>query len=156
MTISEPVVDITSIESDKLSQQIESLDLAAKRALFAERVPKPTFFDNAFNYVELPLDELLVRAGKQPSEAPSSAAGAAGAVQAAVQSVASVAPAPVVSAVKGIARQTRESTPAASTTGPAAGAHKAADEEDDDGEDDEEAKTGQQKKGWFGGFFGRK
>lgn len=136
---------------DQLSARITALDLAAKRALFAERVDKPVFFDTAFNYVELPLDELLVRAGKQPSApvaAPAQSSVAA-AAQNVAKSVANVAPAPVASAVRGIARATRESTPAVQISS-RSGRQQDADE------DDEEDEPQEQKKGWLGGWFARK
>jgi signal recognition particle subunit SRP68 len=162
ITIEEPIIDIPSADVDKLASRISALNLAAKRALFAERVEKPVFFDTAFNYVELPLDELLVRAGKQPAvERSSSAQGSAAAtVQDVAQSVASVAPAPVASAVKSIARATRESTPAVQTANKHVHQQREDEDEEDEDEDMEErdGQDGQQgqKKGWLGGWFGRK
>ena len=41
---------------DSLFEQISTLDTAAKRALFHQRVPKPTFFDTAFNYIDMPME----------------------------------------------------------------------------------------------------
>ena len=69
--LQEEILKLSLDELDDLNSRIEALDLAAKRALFAERVPKPVFFDSAFNYIDLPLDELLKLAGKKELEAPS-------------------------------------------------------------------------------------
>jgi signal recognition particle subunit SRP68 len=83
--------EIISLPVDKvndLSTCIEALDLAAKRSLFAERVPKPVFFDTAFNYIDMPLDELLVLAGKKVAgAAPKVAEEMVGLVVPAVRSV---------------------------------------------------------------------
>lgn len=152
ISIEEPVIDISTEDLDKLASQIGSLDLAAKRALFAERVEKPVFFDTAFNYIELPLDELLVRAGKQPQAAASQQTTA---VEKAQEAVKSVAPAPVVSAVKGIVRSTRESTPAVQLPSTRTTAAAQQEEEEEDEEEEEQGQAGQ-KKGWLGGWFGRK
>jgi len=110
-----------------LETQIKALDLAAKRSLFAERVAKPVFFDNAFNYIDLPMDELLVKAGREPTKAeePAIASVAASVVQT-VEKAAEEVKKTVVGR-----ERTRESTPAAEST--------------------QEEKP----KGWLGGWFGR-
>jgi signal recognition particle subunit SRP68 len=63
--LQETIVPLSPSSVQDLSTNIKTLDLAAKRALFAERVTKPVFFDTAFNYIDLPMDELLVLAGKE-------------------------------------------------------------------------------------------
>ncbi|KAK4688255.1 signal recognition particle subunit SRP68, partial [Tremellales sp. Uapishka_1] len=92
--IQEEVIPLSETQLKDIGDRIEKLELAAKRALFAERVEKPVFFDTAFNYIDLPMDELLVLAGKKEK---------------------STAPASVVEVVKKtlIGRErTRETTPA--------------------------------------------
>ena len=101
--------------------------MAAKRALFAERVAKPVFFDNAFNYIDLPMDELLVKAGREPAKAET--ATPASVAESVVQKVEKAAE-EVKKTVIGRER-TRESTPAA------------------------ESQQEEKPKGWLGGWFGR-
>ena len=101
--------------------------MAAKRALFAERVAKPVFFDNAFNYIDLPMDELLAKAGREPAKVET--ATPASVAESVVQKVEKAAE-EVKKTVVGRER-TRESTPAA------------------------EAQQEEKPKGWLGGWFGR-
>jgi signal recognition particle subunit SRP68 len=101
--------------------------LAAKRALFAERVAKPVFFDNAFNYIDLPMDELLVKAGREPAKVET--ATPVSVAESVVQKVEKAAE-EVKKTVVGRER-TRESTPAA------------------------ESQQEEKPKGWLGGWFGR-
>lgn len=108
--IQEPIISISPQQLEELSTRVSALELAAKRALFAERVPKPVFFDTAFNYIDLPMDDLLVRAGKAPLPEPILTQ----AVKKAEEVVSKVKEAvPDVSN-----RTTRESTPAATQPGP--------------------------------------
>ena len=102
--LQETIVEVTPTSMDELSSNIDKLDLAAKRALFAERVAKPVFFDTAFNYIDMPLDELLVLAGKQEA-APATAVVTEKVKEAAV---------PVVESVKKVVgrERSREATPA--------------------------------------------
>lgn len=153
--ILEPIVSISSEAVDSLQARITALDVAAKRALFAERVEKPVFFDTAFNYVELPMDELLVRAGKPvvANDTTPTAGGVVGVAEQAVKAV--VAPsAQAVDRVKGLVRSTRESTPAVRRS-------EESDEEDEvsqgsgQGGSQGQGQPGQGKKGWLGGWFGR-
>lgn len=120
----------------ELETRIKSLDLAAKQALFAERIPKPVFFDNAFNYIDFPMDDLLVKAGRAPvpAEKPKSTTTTTGS---AVESVAETvvhqvekAAEEVKKTVVGGRERTKESTPAPET-------------------------QGEKPKGWLGGWFGR-
>ncbi|GFZ44667.1 hypothetical protein JCM24511_02391 [Saitozyma sp. JCM 24511] len=136
--IEETITSIPSSSLDDLESRISTLDHTAKRSLFGERVTKPVFFDTAFNYIDLPMDDLLVRAGKAEA-APVTTAKAA--VDAAVnlagktvEKVAKEGPKGAAEAVQRSARTTRESTPAV--------------------EENEEGGKGQ--KGWLGGWFGRK
>lgn len=129
--LEEEIIPLTAEQVETLSKQIAALNNSAKRALFAERIPKPIFFDTAFNYIDMPMDDLLVLAGKQPAPAASAAPlqkitqTAAATVPAAEQAVNSA-----VNAVK--SRATRETTPAV-----------------------EEQPEGGKPKGWLGGWFGR-
>lgn len=125
--LEEEIIDLPESKVADLETQIKALDLAAKRSLFAERVAKPVFFDNAFNYIDLPMDELLVKAGREPTkaEAPATASVAASVVQT-VEKAAEEVKKTVVGR-----ERTRESTPAAEST--------------------QEEKP----KGWLGGWFGR-
>jgi signal recognition particle subunit SRP68 len=155
--IAEPITTITPSDIDTLESDIKTLDLASKRALFAERVEKPIFFDTAFNYVEMPMDDLLYRAGKGSEPKP-----AAQAVTEVVSKKAGemlgVVASGVPDRVKGLPRNTRESTPSESM-------QKGRTEEDDEGDEDEDMEDGEDegeiekpgpgKKGWLGGWFGR-
>ncbi|KAK8844612.1 hypothetical protein IAR55_006459 [Kwoniella newhampshirensis] len=129
--LEEIIVTLTPSEIQSLEANIASLDSAAKRALFAEKIDKPVFFDMAFNYVDLPIEELEVQAGKREKVE-----------QSAVGAVAEVAGASVNKVVESVKqRGTREATPAATR--------------DDDEEVSHGAKGGEGKKGWLGGWFGR-
>ncbi|KAI9632084.1 uncharacterized protein MKK02DRAFT_20877 [Dioszegia hungarica] len=87
--IAEPITSATETDLSALESDISALEKAAKRALFAERVDKPVFFDNAFNYVEMPMEELVYRAGKGPKPAaPSEGTGGVAAVAEVVGQVA--------------------------------------------------------------------
>jgi signal recognition particle subunit SRP68 len=129
-----------------LSTNITTLSAAAKRALYAERIAKPVFFDTAFNYIDLPMDELLVLAGKSGSS------GAGAGIIDALGGIGHVEPAKIVQGVKegvkgvvegfrneagavegGTRERTREATPAI-----------------------EAGATEGKQKGWLGGWFGKK
>lgn len=120
----------------ELENRIKSLDLAAKQALFAERIPKPVFFDNAFNYIDLPMEDLMVKAGRAPAE--KSTAKATATTASAVESVAETVVQQVEKAAEGVKKtvvgreRTKESTPAPESPG-----------------------QGEKPKGWLGGWFGR-
>lgn len=62
--VEEEVVHLTKEQVDDLAKKVSALEHAAKRALFAQTVSKPIFYDGAFNYIDLPMDELLVKAGR--------------------------------------------------------------------------------------------
>lgn len=133
--LQEEIITLSPSDLDSLNTRVLALSSAAKRSLFSERVPKPVFFDTAFNYIDLPMDELEVLAGKKKA-APVTAA-AADAVEKVAQTVEKVVPAAASGAVKSAvntvkSRQTREATPAA-----------------------EEEQTDGKPKGWLGGWFGR-
>lgn len=122
-----------SKDVDALEAKTSALDLAAKRALFAQTTPKPVFLDTAFNYIDMPMDELLVLAGKKEKQ-PITASILPQAVQATAEKAEQVVQ-DVKKSVVG-REKTREATPA-----PDAG-------------DEEEGKG--KPKGWLGGWFGRK
>jgi signal recognition particle subunit SRP68 len=136
--IEETITSIPSSSLDDLESRISTLDHTAKRSLFGERVTKPVFFDTAFNYIDLPMDDLLVRAGKAEAAPVTTAKAAVDAsVKLAGKTVEKVAKEGLKAAAEAVqrsARTTRESTPAVG--------------------DNEEGGTGQ--KGWLGGWFGRK
>ncbi|KAL7422851.1 signal recognition particle subunit srp68 [Cryptotrichosporon argae] len=143
--VAEPIVTLSPADVDALAAQLAALDAAAKRALFAQTVPKPVFFDTAFNYVEMPMDALLVRAGKKDAKNPTSAGPVADSVKAAKAATGAAVDTAVKAASKVVeqvagdaqtavgrtARESREATP-----GP----------EVDEGK----------PKGWLGGWFARK
>lgn len=169
--IAEPITSATETDLSALESDISALEKAAKRALFAERVDKPVFFDNAFNYVEMPMEELVYRAGKGPKPAaPSEGTGGVAAVAEVVGQVAGKKAQELVQTaggvperVRGLVRSTRESTPMGGNVqvrtwgGDREGGEDEEEEEEDEDEDMEEKEqiAGQGKKGWLGGWFGR-
>ncbi|WVR03290.1 hypothetical protein IAU60_000281 [Kwoniella sp. DSM 27419] len=137
--IEEPIITVSQDRVDAFEADIQALDAAAKNALFGQTVDKPIFFDMAFNYIDIPFDELEVLGGKKQAQPKAASAVPAAAVVAesatkAAQVVADGADR-VVERVKKVTRETRESTP-----GPA---------------EEEQASADQGKKGWLGGWFGR-
>lgn len=126
VALQEEVVKLSQADVDGLGERVAALELAAKRALFSQTVTKPVFFDTAFNYVDLPMEDLLDHAGKGLTK------------PAPVATPKIVAPKPVAAAAKpAVGREkTREATPVPDTEEPAASAA--------------------QQKGWLGGWFGRK
>ena len=125
LPLQEQIITLKPEELGTLQTNIETLEKAAKEALFAERVAKPVFFDTAFNYVDLPMDELEVLAGKKKAAAP-------------------VTPSKItkgaVEKVKVASnRTTRETTPVVG-------------KEEQVGE---KVQDGEKPKGWLGGWFGR-
>lgn len=134
--LEEEIITLKEADVSELASRIDALSLASKRALFGDCIPKPVFFDTAFNYIDIPMDDLLVLAGKE--EAKPAAAPAVPVVQKVAQVAEKVAPKAaetVKSAVGAVKRTTREATPAV-------------------GDDEEE--DGAKPKGWLGGWFGRK
>lgn len=130
----EEIVPLKAEEVDTLGEKVDALALAAKRALFAHTVTKPVFYDSAFNYVDLPMEDLLDLAGKG---LPKVASPKQVKQEAKPQIAAPVAvPAKVAKATPALREKTREATPQ-----PA--------------EEEEEASQQQGKKGWLGGWFGR-
>lgn len=126
--LQEEIIKLPESSLTDLEARIKSLDLAAKQALFAERMPKPVFFDNAFNYIDLPMDELMIKAGRQPAETAPKVQ-AAETVAATVVHQVEKAAGEVKNVVVGRER-TREATPATEA-------------------------QGEKPKGWLGGWFGR-
>jgi signal recognition particle subunit SRP68 len=130
--LEEEIVVLKAEQVDLLAKQIDALNLSAKRALFAERIPKPVFFDTAFNYIDMPMDELLVLAGKRSATAAAPVAPLQKVAEVAAQAVPAAEEA-VKSAVNAVkSRATRETTPAV-----------------------EEQSEGGKPKKWLGGWFGR-
>jgi signal recognition particle subunit SRP68 len=127
--LEEEIISLSPSDLESLNSRVVALSAAAKRSLFSERVPKPVFFDTAFNYIDLPMEELEVLAGKKKAAA-GTVKKVAQTVEKAVPAAASEAVKSAVNTVKG--RQSREATPAA-----------------------EEEQTEGKPKGWLGGWFGR-
>lgn len=123
--LAEEVVHLSPEQAAKLQQDVKALSLAAKRALFAQTVTKPVFFDSAFNYIDLPMEDLLELAGSAPPK---------------VQQTQPAKPAPVP---KAPVRETRQATPSIEQ------------QVQHQEEEEEEEEQPQQKKGWLGGWFGR-
>ncbi|WVQ92836.1 hypothetical protein IAS59_006653 [Cryptococcus gattii] len=61
--IDEPIISVPSEDLSSLFKDIGALEKASKRGLFSQSVEKPVFFDMAFNYIDLPIDELQRLAG---------------------------------------------------------------------------------------------
>ena len=139
LELEEQVVELKEKDLDALSSHVNALSVASKRALFAERVPKPVFFDNAFNYIDLPMDELLVLAGEKSRSTSDTTQKTV--VEKAAEVVEEVVPDVVKSAVGagGKARATREATPVGTP-----GRNSPAPDGSEQG-----------RKGWLGGWFGR-
>lgn len=127
--LQEEIVRVPVADIDALVAKVSALELAAKRALFAQTVTKPVFFDTAFNYIDLPMEDLLDKAGLN--------------TPAAVQVPSVAAPKPVPAASVAAAKKapglerTREATPTPASPGAETDASAAG------------------KKGWLGGWFGR-
>lgn len=127
--LQEEIVPLTTEQVDALGEKVDALALAAKRALFAHTVTKPVFYDSAFNYIDLPMEDLLDLAGKglpkvaEPKQKESKATPI-------------VAPVPA-KAAPAIREKTREATPQPAS------------------EEEEAPAAGGGKKGWLGGWFGR-
>ncbi|OCF43801.1 signal recognition particle subunit SRP68 [Kwoniella heveanensis CBS 569] len=150
--LEEVIVEISPVQIETLEADIQKLDTAAKKGLFAAHIEKPVFFDMAFNYIDIPFDELEVLAGKQ--KAPTT-------TQVISEQVGKVAQSALggVDRVKKLGRETREATPApeAAVRPAHTQSQKTQDAEDEEvGEEEEDEKeTTSQKKGWLGGWFGR-
>lgn len=163
LEIAEPIVPVSATDISDLEARISALEFASKRALFSERVDKPVFFDTAFNYIDLPMDELLYRAGKGPK--PDSEAKAAEQVAPIVQAASATAQQAVKAVeavperVKGLVRSTREATPGLITKDGRMEVDEGDIGDDDEEEEEDDSKPAQQqqqgKKGWLGGWFGR-
>ncbi|WVQ74049.1 hypothetical protein IAR50_003631 [Cryptococcus sp. DSM 104548] len=126
--VDEPILSISPDALATLTDNTAVLERAAKKGLFNESVRRPVFFDMAFNYVDLPLEEIQKQAGD--SKKPSSVGGKPSAQKEATPQKTETKS--VENIKKG--RDTRETTPAVES------------------QDDQQ----QGKKGWLGGWFGRK
>lgn len=56
-------MSVPSEDLSSLLKDINTLEKASKRGLFSQSVEKPVFFDMAFNYIDLPIDDLQRLAG---------------------------------------------------------------------------------------------
>jgi signal recognition particle subunit SRP68 len=146
---------------ERLGSQINVLDRGVKRAWFGATNKKPVFFDLAFNYVDLPMEQLERAGGREVSvdrseEETGTGTGAGNLVDKLPESIR----APVVTAEKvlesagktvvsrlasgtGVSRG-RESTPAPEM---------AVEDESVEEKEKDKVNTGA-KSGWFGGLFG--
>lgn len=90
------------------------------------------FFDNAFNYIDLPMDELLVKAGKKSAESVSTSKPTSAAAETVAETVVHQVEKAAEEVKKTVAgrERSKESTPAP------------------EAQDDK-------PKGWLGGWFGR-
>jgi len=145
--------DVSRTES-----QVSALNRGIKRAWFAVTNKKPIFFDLAFNYVDLPMEELERAAGREPSQPVPEPQGVIGSaisklpdsVRGSVESIENVVEKKLAPAAArlipgtGVSRG-RESTPAP----------EAEDEEEEEEVPERQPET-PSKSGWFGGLFGGK
>ncbi|OWZ45835.1 signal recognition particle subunit SRP68 [Cryptococcus neoformans Tu259-1] len=120
--IDEPIVSVPAKDLSSLSKDISALEKASKRGLFGQSVEKPVFFDMAFNYIDLPIDELQRMASNGEKVEATNIKTHEKEVE--IKSVENVKK----------SRESRETTPAVDSQ--------------------EEKQEG--KKGWLGGWFGRK
>ncbi|EIW73163.1 hypothetical protein M231_06076 [Tremella mesenterica] len=67
VSLKEEIIPLSRDDLADLERQVQELDMAAKRGLFGVSVEKPLFFDTAFNYVDLPMDDLMMLAGRKAS-----------------------------------------------------------------------------------------
>ncbi|WVO13525.1 hypothetical protein L204_101146 [Cryptococcus depauperatus] len=125
-SLDEPIVSIPMLSLDELEENIKTAEKAAKKGLFALTVEKPVFFDMAFNYIEVPIDELQRLAGNKKVKVAEQRANEG--LHAQVKTV--------EQSNKDRERENREATPAAEET--------------------DRTKSEEGKKGWLGGWFGRK
>ncbi|WWC97187.1 hypothetical protein V866_004066 [Kwoniella sp. B9012] len=145
--IEESIITIPKESIDSLEDDLHKLDIASKKGLFSQSIEKPVFFDMAFNYVDIPFDELEVLSGKKEKQSAGSA----------VTDNLAMAKDKTVEGLKKLGRETRETTPAVEfRPSPSASVSKT---KDDEAEEEEEGSRGQggegNKKGWLGGWFGR-
>ncbi|WWC66940.1 uncharacterized protein I206_100847 [Kwoniella pini CBS 10737] len=152
--IEEEILPISSEQIDNLEEDIKVLDIGAKKGLFSQNIEKPVFFDMAFNYIDIPFDELEILSGKKEKTT------STGTTTTVVENLTSVGN-KAVEGIKKLGRETRETTPAVEIRPPASttrNTKQPAKEDDDDEEEDteESQERGQEgKKGWLGGWFGR-
>ncbi|ODN80460.1 hypothetical protein L202_02700 [Cryptococcus amylolentus CBS 6039] len=128
MPVDEPVLSISSDALSTLTKHATVLEKAAKKGLFNESVQRPVFFDLAFNYVDLPLESIQAHAGNHNH----SGATKDTLIKQKEATLQKTETQNLVNAKKG--RDTRETTPAVEL------------------QDDQQ----QGKRGWLGGWFGRK
>jgi signal recognition particle subunit SRP68 len=149
--IQEPVRSVKISDLDSLQADLGNLENAAKRAWFGQVVNKPLFYDTAFNYVDLPLEELERIAGRgSATQTPVNAIPLASVAEkvsqpviAAAQSVTEKLPAVVADALPASVKASRESRGREATP---------ALEEEPAAAEKEQPKSS----GWFGGLWGGK
>lgn len=146
--IREPVRPVKMSDLDGLQTDLENLENAAKRAWFGQVVNKPLFYDTAFNYVDLPLEELERIASRGPASPPSVPVASVTEkvtqpVIAAAQTFTEKLPAAVVNALPASVKVSRESRGREATP--------AVEEEPAAAEKEQPKSTG-----WFGGLWGGK
>jgi signal recognition particle subunit SRP68 len=139
--LQEEISKLSPADIEALGSKVAALELAAKRALFAQTVTKPVFFDSAFNYVDLPMEDLLDEAGTGLQKPAPVAAPAPVKQQKQQQPMAAPKPVPAKAAkaatkAPGLER-TREATPTLDAHAP------------------QDSPSSEAKKGWLGGWFGR-
>lgn len=140
----------------RTESQVSSLDRGIKRAWFAVTNKKPIFFDLAFNYVDLPMEELERAAGRQPSQP---ALESQGVIDSAISKLPDSVRGPVENIEKAVEKKL---APAAARLIPGTGVSRgrestpALEAEDDEQEEQEQERQPEtpSKSGWFGGFFG--
>jgi signal recognition particle subunit SRP68 len=142
------VKDVTRIET-----QVDVLDRGIKRAWFATTNKKPIFFDLAFNYVDLPMDDLEKAAGREPSKPP--------ATEGIIGSAVAQLPESIRGSVANVGEVIEQKlAPAAARLLPGTGVSRGREStpapEAEDAGDVEEGRQPEtpSKSGWFGGFFG--
>ncbi|WRT63535.1 uncharacterized protein IL334_000440 [Kwoniella shivajii] len=144
--LEEEIISISKETIETLKEDIEILDVASKKGLFSQNIEKPVFFDMAFNYIDIPFDELEVLSGKkEKSTLTSNSTSTSTQTGAQVIESANTVKDKAVEGIKKLTRETRETTPFVER------------HSNDDDEDTSSANQAQgQKKGWLGGWFGKK
>lgn len=143
--LQETILNITSSNLDGLQACLTRLESPLKKAWFPKVAQRPLFYDNAFNYIDLPLNELEMKAGKQPSAPLTPPPSSANTVLDKI--IPQVVKAPIVSAVHTVQHAVQDTI------------HKVEEErmevdakdQEDNGED-----ANAKASGWFGGIWGRK
>ncbi|WWC85681.1 uncharacterized protein L201_000547 [Kwoniella dendrophila CBS 6074] len=147
--LEEVIVPITKEQIENLENDLRVLDISAKKGLYSQNIEKPVFFDMAFNYIDIPFDQLEVLSGKkQPSSTNTNS-------EAVVENL-TIVKDKALEGIKKLGRETRETTPAVEFRPSQKGKPEPQEEEEEEDDDEVEGQTPQEgKKGWLGGWFGR-